>query len=154
MTITSDIQKYINQSVLCWLATVSLDGMPNVSPKEIFTFYQDNIIIANIASPNTVKNIKSNDKVCLSFIDVLVQKGYQLKGTARIVEKNEAYFKELEKPLIEMAGDLFSFSSITIISVDTAKPIISPRYLLYPDTKESDQIQSAITTYKLNRPIL
>ncbi len=36
--LTSDIKKYIDQSVLCWLATVSKDGIPNVSPKEIFTY--------------------------------------------------------------------------------------------------------------------
>ena len=39
--LTPDIKKYIDQSVLAWLATVSKEGIPNVSPREIFTFLDD-----------------------------------------------------------------------------------------------------------------
>ncbi len=140
MKLTTDIKKYINQSVLCWLSTVSDDGMPNVSPKEIFACHNESIIIANIASPNTVKNIQSNHKVCISFVDVLVQKGYQLKGTAQVIKELDPEFEELKMPLLEMTAGLFQ-----------SKPILAPRYLLYPDTKEQDQIKSAIKAYGLNR---
>ena len=59
MELTTAIKESIDRSVLCWLATVSIDGMPNVSPKEIFNHYkEDKVIVANIASPQTVKNIK------------------------------------------------------------------------------------------------
>jgi uncharacterized protein len=30
------VMESIEKSVLCWLATVEADGMPNVSPKEMF----------------------------------------------------------------------------------------------------------------------
>ncbi|MCB0658923.1 MAG: pyridoxamine 5'-phosphate oxidase family protein, partial [Saprospiraceae bacterium] len=33
MRLTSDVKKYLDRSVLCWLATISPDGSPNVSPK-------------------------------------------------------------------------------------------------------------------------
>ncbi len=151
MKLTTDIKKYINQSVLCWLSTVSDDGMPNVSPKEIFACHNESIIIANIASPNTVKNIQSNHKVCISFVDVLVQKGYQLKGTAQVIKELDPEFEELKMPLLEMTAGLFPFNSITVITVEQSKPILAPRYLLYPDTKEQDQIKSAIKAYGLNR---
>lgn len=62
MKLEKEIIKYINQSVLCWLATSSSENIPNVSPKEIFTHYENDIIVANIASPQTVKNIKENPK--------------------------------------------------------------------------------------------
>ena len=53
MKLTTEIKGYIDSSVLCWLATASTNGMPNVSPKEIFTYYDSNsIIVANIASPH------------------------------------------------------------------------------------------------------
>jgi predicted pyridoxine 5'-phosphate oxidase superfamily flavin-nucleotide-binding protein len=35
--ITDDVKKYIDQSVLCWLATSNAQNEPNVSPKEMFT---------------------------------------------------------------------------------------------------------------------
>ena len=47
-------------SVLCWLATVDADGTPNVSPKEIFASHgDDRIVIADIASPVSVKNLRA-----------------------------------------------------------------------------------------------
>ena len=65
MELTKEIRDHIDKSVLCWLATVSVENTPDVSPKEIFTYYGDNhIIIANIASPQTVLNIKQNENVC------------------------------------------------------------------------------------------
>ena len=51
MEITEEIKKSIDSSVPCWLAIVSSEGMPNESPKEVFTYFEDEVIIANIASP-------------------------------------------------------------------------------------------------------
>ena len=149
ISLTPDIKKYINQSVLCWLATVGQDGMPNVSPKEIFACHRDKIIVANIASPNTLRNIKTNEKVCISFVDILVQKGYQLKGNARIISKSEEVFKQYESILLEMTGGNYPFPTITEITITNTKPILSPKYLLYPDTTEEEQITSARITYNL-----
>ena len=149
MKLTPEIHTAIEKSVLCWLATVSSDGTPNVSPKEMFTTFGDQIIIANIASPQTIRNIKEQSRVCLSFIDILVQKGYQVKGSAQVVSKGEPGFSEMEKLLLEMTGELFPFRSITCITIESAKPILAPRYLLFPDTKESDQVERARKTYGL-----
>ena len=140
----------MDSCVLCWLATSSTEQVPNVSPKEIFThFGDDQIIIANIASPQTIKNIKQNSQVCISFIDILVQKGYQLKGTAEIKDQRHDGYQDMEAILLEMSGGQFPFSSIIVINVEHSKPIIAPRYLMFPDTKESDQIESAKRAYGL-----
>ena len=148
MTLTEDIKRYIDKSVLCWLATASSKNMPNVSPKEIFCYYDDEtIIIANVASPQTARNINENPNICLSFIDVLVQKGYQLKGQAVIISKKDDEFKVLEKPLLEITEGKFPFTSIFKITVETAKQIIAPRYVLYPETTEETQIESAKRSY-------
>lgn len=150
MELTAEVKAYIDRSVLCWLATVSSDSIPNVSPKEIFTTYgEDKIIVANIASPQTVKNIRQNENVCISFIDILVQKGFQLKGKAKLIEKSDASFAAQEAILLQMTGGNFPFASITEISVQQAKPIIAPKYLLYPETTEKQQIESAKKAYGL-----
>lgn len=151
MILTTDIKKYINQSVLCWLATVSSELQPNVSPKEIFTIYgEEHILIANIASPRSVRNMKQNPKVCISFIDILVQKGYQLKGTARIIGKKHPEFEVLEPVLLELTGGKFPFATITKITIESAKPILAPRYLLFPEsTTEASQIESARKAYEV-----
>ena len=148
MELTIENKDYINRSVLCWLATVSSENMPNVSPKEIFNYYgSDKIIVANIASPQTVKNIKQNENICISFIDILVQKGFQIKGKAQIIKKPDSEFSEMKKILSEMTGGKFPFSSITKITVEHVKPIIAPKYILYPETTEKEQIESAKKAY-------
>jgi len=151
MELTTEIKKYIDHSVLCWLATVSAENIPNVSPKEIFNYYEkDKIIVANIASPQTVRNIKQNENVCISFIDILVQKGFQLKGKAKIIQKNDSEFSEMEKVLTKMTGGKFPFSTITKINIEEAKPIIAPKYMLNPETTEKEQIENAKKVYGIN----
>jgi len=148
MNLTIDIKDYMSRSVLCWLATVSDDNIPNVSPKEIFDYYADDkIIIANIASPQTVRNIIQNENVCVSFIDILVQKGYQLKGKARILQKTDFGYLEMENSLIEMTGGNYPFATITEITVEQSKPIIAPKNVLYTETTEAEQIESARIIY-------
>jgi len=142
-----DIKKYIDQSVLCWLATASKENTPNVSPKEVFTYFENDIIIANIMSPQSAKNIKENPNVCLSFIDILVQKGYQVKGAAEVISKHQPEFETLKQPLLKITEGKFPFASIFKISIESTKPIIAPKYMLYPETTEEDQIASAKRVY-------
>ena len=150
MILTAEIKKSIDSSVLCWLATVSGENIPNVSPKEIFDHFEtDKIIIANIASPKTVQNIQQNENICLSFIDIFVQKGFQLKGKAKIIDESHAQFLEMEKILSSMTNGDFPFKTITVISVERVKPIIAPKYFLYPETTEKEQIESARKTYRI-----
>lgn len=148
MTLTTPIIEAIEKSVLCWLATVSRDHIPNVSPKEIFTHFEDtHMLIANIASPQSVRNILENPHACVSFIDIWVQKGYQLKGRAEIIHRKEVRFTEREERLLPMTKGKFPFNQIISIQVDQIKPIIAPRYRLFPDTTEEEQIASARKAY-------
>ncbi len=147
--LNSDITKYIDQSVLCWLATVSADGQPNVSPKEIFAAYGgDRLIIANVASPQSVRNILENPLVCVSFVDVFVQKGYQLKGEATVIRPGEPGYKERQQKFSKAVIEKFSILSIIDIKVKGAKPIFAPSYIYYPETSEEEQIAQAVKTYK------
>jgi len=151
MLLTSQIKASLEKSVLCWLATSSLENEPNVSPKEAFTsFGDDSIIIANIASPQTVKNIRANPKVCLSILDILVQKGFQLKGTAKVIEKDDEEFEEIEAILLEITKGKYPFSSITKIQVESQKEIIAPSYFLFPEITEAQKIEESKQQYGLN----
>ena len=150
MRLTKEIKDSIDKSVLCWLATASVDNKPNVSPKEVFNYYgSDEIIVANIASPKTVENVRTNENVCISFIDILVQKGYQIKGKAKIIKESDSGFLERKKVLIKITEGNYPFTTITKIIIEQAKAIIAPKYILYPETTEEDQIKSAKSTYRV-----
>lgn len=149
--LTNDHKMYIERSVLAWLATASQDNMPNVSPKEIFTHWDNKyILVANIASPNTVKNIKTNAQVCLSVLDIFIQKGFQFKGTAELISQEHQDWKIYSTPLIAMAGEKFPFRSLTKITINSTKAILAPSYLFFPETREADQIEAAKKTYGLD----
>lgn len=146
--LSPDILQSIDRSVLCWLATVDGQGQPNVSPKEIFATFDDaHVVIANIASPQSVRNIRQNPKVCMSFIDVFVQKGYKLHGRARIVPTGDAEFATLAAPLLAMTGDAFPIHSVIHLQVLEAEPILAPSYRLVSGTTEATQVASAMKTY-------
>jgi predicted pyridoxine 5'-phosphate oxidase superfamily flavin-nucleotide-binding protein len=147
--LTSDVKKYIDLSVLCWLATSDTDNFPNVSPKEVFTWHDDTtFLIAHIASPNSIRNIRSNPKVCVSFIDVFVQKGYKIKGTARVIEKRDTDFEFKAKRLQSLATERFPVLAVIEILVTQVTPILAPSYQFYKaTTSEVGQIEGAMKTY-------
>ena len=149
MMLNKEVRKYIEQSVLCWLATSDKDNFPNVSPKEVFTHFEDKIIIANIASPNSIHNSEENNKVCVSFVDIFVQKGFKIKGRAKIIYKNDSDFDMKVKPLIDLYSDKFPINAVIEITVQKVESIQAPSYFLFPEITEEQQIQNALETYKV-----
>ena len=137
------------KSVLCWLATADAQGQPNVSPKEIFAVYDSaNMLIANIASPTSARNIESNPRVCVSFIDIFVQKGFKVLGTARNIRKQDADYEKWAAPLQAMAGSRFPIRSVILVCVNSCEPILAPSYQLYAEeTTEHAQEASAMRAY-------
>jgi predicted pyridoxine 5'-phosphate oxidase superfamily flavin-nucleotide-binding protein len=143
------VRQSIQSSVLCWLATVDASGQPHVSPKEVFAAVDDqSVVIANIASPHTVHNIASNPKVCLSFVDVFVQKGFKLQGLARTVASDDADYSIWAKPLEGMVEGKFKILSVILVQVQRIDAIWAPSYQFYPqDTTEQSQIEAAMRRY-------
>ena len=149
--INASVQEAARRSVLCWLATVDADGQPNVSPKEVWAIADDaHVLVANIASPQSVRNIAQQPQVCLSFVDVFVQKGFKLVGTARAVRAADPEFSAWAAPLLCMVGQRFVIHSVLVIRVTSVAPIVAPSYRFYPDeTTEASQVASGMRTYNV-----
>ena len=149
--ITDALRDTARRSVLCWLATVDAQGQPNVSPKEVWAIADaQHVVVANIASPVTARNIVTQPLVCLSFVDVLVQKGYKLQGTARNVQPDAPDFAQWAAPLQALVGERFVIRSVLLIAVQSVQPIVAPSYWMYPDTTtEAGQVAGARQRYGL-----
>lgn len=146
--LTDEIKKSLQESVLCWLATVNEAGVPNCSPKEVFTFRGDSeLVIANIASPESVKNIQVNPQVCVSFVHVFKQKGFKLKGCAEYVKPGDTAFPELFLLVHPMVGDIFPVQGIILVRINSVAPILAPSYVLLDGVSEESQINNARKTY-------
>jgi predicted pyridoxine 5'-phosphate oxidase superfamily flavin-nucleotide-binding protein len=146
-----ELQTSAQSSILCWLATVDADGWPNVSPKEIFTVLDpEHLVIANIASPTSVRNIAQNPRVCVSFVHVFVQRGFKVLGTARNVGKTDADFAHWAAPLVAMAGPRFPMHSVIVVRATGVESMVAPSYRLYPnETTEQAQVVSAMRAYRV-----
>lgn len=147
--LTTEIITCAQRSVLAWLATVDPAGCPNVSPKEIFAVVDEqSFAIANIASPGSVRNLRTNTQACLSFIDVFVQKGFKVKGRTEIVDPAHPDFRKWSAPLREMTRDRFPIQSVIVLHPASVEPILAPSYLFFAaDTTEQTQIGSAMKAY-------
>jgi uncharacterized protein len=146
----STVKEYINKSVLCWLATSDKDNYPNVSPKEMFTYFGENkLLIANLASPNSVKNIIQNNKVCVSFVDVFVQKGFKIKGEAVFIDEKNLDFEDRKRVITSIYSNKFPINGIIEIEIKKIETIKAPSYFLFPEITEEQQIDSAMKTYKV-----
>ena len=94
--ITSEIKTFLNSQKLGYVATVSSDGKPNISPKGTIIAWSDNLLaFANIRSPDTVMNLQHNPFVEINVIDPLSRKGYLFTGTAKIIKNTPLYVEIL-----------------------------------------------------------
>lgn len=147
------LQELARSSVLCWLATVGQDGMPSVSPKEVWAVLDDtHIVIAHIASPCSAANVAVQPQVCVSFVDVFRQKGYKVQGLARVVLPSDPDFQRWAAPLQALVQGRFPLHGVFVVAAEHVQPIVAPSYALYPqETSEESQIEAALRTYRVAR---
>ncbi|PZU84282.1 MAG: flavin-nucleotide-binding protein [Shinella sp.] len=123
--INQAIRTDIDNSVLCWLATVDEDG---------------------------VRNIRTHPKVCVSFVDVFRQRGFKIVGTAYVLVPEENDFTALGQDLLRMAGKDFPIRNIIAVRIERVSRIWAPSYNLFPDRSEAERMQAAYDTYRV-RPL-
>lgn len=146
---TDDVLDYAARCVLCWLATVDGDGWPNVSPKEGFTTRgRHHLLIANIASPNSVANIWADPRVCASFVDVCVQRGFRIHGVAELLVASQADFADTVAPLTARIGDAFRLRTVIRVTVQRVNAIIAPSYRFVAHISEQSQRASDVGLWR------
>lgn len=125
--LTPDMKRVIEEQRLGFVATAGLDGTPNVSPKGTFAVLDDRTIaFGEIRSPGTIRNLRTNPRIEVNFVDVFARKGYRFAGTATIVERGEAEFDDLLGKLRSSLAH--RIRAIVKIDVTRALPLTSPAY--------------------------
>jgi uncharacterized protein len=127
--LTPDMKRIVGAQRLGYVATVSSEGRPNVSPKgSVAVWDDDRLVFADIESPRTIRNLESNPHVEVNVVDPEVRKGFRFSGTAKILRTGDLYWKILERYKAEGA-DIRRVRAIVVINVEVASPVISPCYL-------------------------
>ncbi|KFM14697.1 Pyridoxamine 5'-phosphate oxidase protein [Marine Group I thaumarchaeote SCGC AAA799-O18] len=125
--ITEKIRKLLYEQKLGFVATVSPDGTPNLSPKgTIIVLDENTLAFADIRSPQTMKNLKSNPSIEINVVDPISRKGFRFKGTTEIISSGEKYKKILLQ--YRKSGVKSSIKSIVLVKVKQASEVLSPLY--------------------------
>ena len=125
--ITKEIKDFLNLQKLGYVATVSSDGKPNISPKgTIIGWTSETLAFADIRSPDTMKNLINNPDVEINVIDPLLRKGYLFQGKARILQDGTLYQEILNH--YRQNGVKSPINSIVLVDVSCISDVISPLY--------------------------
>ena len=125
--ISSEIKSFLNSQKLGYVATVSPDGKPNISPKgTIISWTSDILAFANIRSPDTMSNLKINSAMEINVIDPLSRKGYLFIGTGKII-KDSPMFDEIVT-YYRNSGIQSPINSVVLVTVSSVSEVTSPLY--------------------------
>jgi len=125
--ITEKIGKFVSQQKLGFVATVSPDGTPNLSPKGTISVLDENtLVFANIRSPQTIENLEKNPSIEINIVDLFSRRGYRFKGIAKIISDGEEYNKILL--FYKQNGIQTTIKSIVIVNVKQILEVTSPLY--------------------------
>jgi len=133
--IDSDMRAVIQSAHLCFAATVTPDGHPNLSPKGTIRVWDDDrLFFLDISSPRTRANLQSNPYIEVNVVDQLSRRGYRFFGRAEI-HRGDDVFREATKRIYGEEGAKYPVEGVVLISVERAEPVWSPGYI-YINTEE------------------
>jgi uncharacterized protein len=128
--ILTDDMKRLIEAELGFVATVCPDGTPNLSPKGTTAVWDDDhLVFADLRSPGTVQNLRSNASVEINVVDQLVRKGYRFKGTGIVHTEGEVFERGVQ--FYEDRGTVRArdrIRGIVVVAVERALPVTSPAY--------------------------
>ena len=128
--LTDEMKQLVERQRLGFVATVCPDGTPNLSPKgTVCVLDDDHLIFADIRSPGTVHNLRTNPNLEINVVDHFVRKGYRFKGTAQVLDAGNDFTQYVNffsnRGMVDAPSRI---RAIVIVQVDEARPLISPGY--------------------------
>src|SRR5437763_1222864 len=137
--ITSDMRAIIQAAHLCFAATVTPAGRPNLSPKgTIRVWDDDHLFFLDIASPGTRANLASNPLMEINVVEQLSRRGYRFFGWAEFHRDGDV-FREATKRIFGEEGAKYPVEGVVLLKVERADSLISPGYL---HTKTEEEMRS------------
>ena len=129
MPLNDTAKALIARFPLGFVATVTPDGWPAVSPKGTFLVLDDDTIgFGEIRSPGTMRNLAQLAQTEVNFIDQWTRKGIRVRGTTRVVTSG-VEFDALIGKWRAVWGDLVErINALVLIRAEHVKPMTTPPY--------------------------
>ena len=127
ITISEEIKNFVNSQKLGYVATVSKDSTPNLSPKgTIVVMNESTLVFADIRSPQTIQNLQNNPSVEINVVDPFQRLGYRFKGEGKIINEGLEFDKILDYNI--NAGIKSKINSVVVVDVRSMSEVTSPSY--------------------------
>ena len=127
ISIPKDIKNFVNFQKLGYVATISKDGTPNLSPKgTIAVIDESTLVFADIRSPQTMQNLQENPSIEINVVDPFQRSGYRFKGDGKIINDGSEFDKILD--YYTKAGVKSKINSVVIVDVKSMSEVTSPSY--------------------------
>jgi predicted pyridoxine 5'-phosphate oxidase superfamily flavin-nucleotide-binding protein len=129
MMLTLDMRAVIEVSQLCFAATVTPDGRPNLSPKGTIRVWDDeHLFFLDIASPQTRANLEHSPALELNVVDQLSRRGYRFAGTATLHHPGSAVYDDAVRRVYGDTTPSSPPTAVVLLAVERAAPVLSPAY--------------------------
>jgi len=128
--LTSAMQDLIATFPLGFVATITPEGAPAVSPKGTFIVLSDKrVAFADIRSPGTRKNLTANPALEVNFFDPFRRKAVRIAGKARLHGKGSDWFVAHHPQWLDVFGPLANrIAAFAEIDIESASEIWTPPY--------------------------
>ena len=130
--INPEMRRIVEEQRLGFVATICEDGTANLSPKGTVTVLDDDhLMFADLASPQTVKNLRTNASIEVNVVDPVIRKGFRFKGRGIVVDPGERFDQLLERftsGARAVRDAKARIRHIVVIEVERALPLVSPAY--------------------------
>jgi predicted pyridoxine 5'-phosphate oxidase superfamily flavin-nucleotide-binding protein len=81
MCSTDEMREMVERLRLCYVATVTPDGKPHLSPKGSLKVWDDEtVVFADIASPGTMRNLRCNPFIEINLVDPFLRRGFRSRA--------------------------------------------------------------------------
>ena len=136
--LTPEMKEAIPRIRLSFVATVTPDGKPNLSAKgSLCVWDDDHLLFADIASPQTMKNLASNPFVEINTVDQIGRRGFRFKGVAEVQLEGEI-FDFLVDDIHTREGPDVPVHAAVKVRVLEARPLLSPVYFIRQGITETE----------------
>ena len=127
--ISAEMRRLIERNTVGFVATVTPEGKPAVSPKGTSVVLDETTIaIGDLRSPGTLRNISVNPAVEINYLDVLSRKAVRLTGMARYIRRDIGEFAQFLPHFQRWSSLAPRLRGIFVIEVTAARLLLSPAY--------------------------
>jgi uncharacterized protein len=128
IALTADMRAVIQAAHLCFAATVTPEGRPNVSPKGTIRAWDDgSLFFLDIASPGTRRNLAVTPYLELNVVDQLSRRGYRFAGPT-VLHTQGALFDEACRRVFGEEPARYSVAAVVLLQIEHVAALVSPGY--------------------------